>query len=416
MTNNNCCYHHFLLLWLLSATTLLCCFAGVNGELTAEFNSPGEHIWEVPPYVEEITVYAEGAGGGTGHNSGGPGGEGGWVRATLMVTPGETLYLNVGGRGTNGVGYGSPSGGINGGGNGGYGTGVQNPGGSGGGASDVRRGNNTLEARLLVAGGGGGGASQNSVSGGGKGGTTTGENGQSNNGGLTWGGGGTQEGGGAAGSGSATGGSTGQGGSGGRQTSYGGGGGGGGYFGGGGGGVDNSVRTGGGGGGSSFVIPEAVNVSHGQGGQPGNGVITLSFMVSPPTLLTSSQNPSTYGQSLNFYVQVPGLNATGNVTFFINNVLGEVIELNEAGEASLTTSTLPLGTHTIQASYGGDSNNLPSSTSLEQVVVSSDDGSGSDGSNDGGSNDGDDGYNDDTGGAGIVRADDWWKALAKPVL
>lgn len=108
----------------------------------------------VPPGVTRISINAWGASGSrNGFQS--FGGLGARARATLAVTPGEVLTIRVGGRPPfNNL---AAVGGYNGGGA----PGVQGypltiiPGG-GGGASDVRRGGDGLENRVLVAGGGGG--------------------------------------------------------------------------------------------------------------------------------------------------------------------------------------------------------------------------------------------------------------------
>lgn len=119
--------------------------------LPATFNYTGAaQTWVVPPGVTSVRVDVRGAQGGQGFY-GGLGGQGGRVQATIPVTPNETLYILVGGRGHFGdVGY---TGGYNGGGLGcAYGGGA-----GGGGASDIRRGGSTLTHRVVVAAGGGGG-------------------------------------------------------------------------------------------------------------------------------------------------------------------------------------------------------------------------------------------------------------------
>src|SRR5688572_27518147 len=68
--------------------------AGVSSEM-ASFTTPGGYNFTVPSGVTQITVRALGAQGGQGDGS--PGGFGGEVNATLMVTPGETLGVFVGG-------------------------------------------------------------------------------------------------------------------------------------------------------------------------------------------------------------------------------------------------------------------------------------------------------------------------------
>ena len=121
-----------------------------------------EQPFNVPSGVTKLTVKASGA---SGPSQGGSscyfaGGNGGIVKATISVTPGETLAIFVGGEGTGdtsncGAGY---EGGCNGGGNGGSENYCLN-GTGGGGASDVRQGGDEPRDRVIVAGGGGGGGS-----------------------------------------------------------------------------------------------------------------------------------------------------------------------------------------------------------------------------------------------------------------
>ena len=176
------------------------------------------------------------------------------------MTPGQTLYVEVGGNG--GEGAHLNPGGFNGGGEGGSG---------GGGASDVRTTTRAAglfpDDRLLVAGGGGGGG-QNGEGGclagaGGAAGSAAGEAGKAGTCGNQGGGPGTQSGGGAGGAngcGHGEAGQLGAGGVGGGNGYHGeschfdyGGGGGGGYYGGGGGCGSSGASSAGGGGGSSLV-------------------------------------------------------------------------------------------------------------------------------------------------------------------
>ncbi|NDB34846.1 MAG: hypothetical protein EB023_05775, partial [Flavobacteriia bacterium] len=99
---------------------------------------------------------------------------GGRTQATIPVSPGSTVFINVGGQGSTSVA------GWNGGGQP-YGCGCV---GGGGGASDIRIGGNALANRAVVAGGGGGGGygwNWNNNHGG-HGGGLTGEAGKTNNG------------------------------------------------------------------------------------------------------------------------------------------------------------------------------------------------------------------------------------------
>jgi hypothetical protein len=241
--------------------------------------------FRVPPDVKHVTITAIGAAGSKSAR-------GGLVKATILVMPGESLAVFVGGQ-PNGM-----AGGFNGGADGGIG-GAQRPlnGYGGGGASDVRQRGNAMNDRVVVAGGGGGNGAHRGGNGG-SGGGSPGDRGRPGfcdqrllgkgcaGGG---GGGGSQSQGGAGGklgeaccSGylgatGADGGLGGGAGGGGCSGCYGagGGGGGGGYYGGGGGGSGGSdgplkgkwaAGGGGGGGGSGFAEASATDVTDISGG------------------------------------------------------------------------------------------------------------------------------------------------------
>jgi hypothetical protein len=219
------------------------------------------------------------------------------------LTTGETLYIEVGGNGSNSGGtIDSPGlGGYNGGGTatiGGTFPPIYNAGGGGGGASDIRTAPESdglsPDTRLIVAAGGGGGGHQvnSSTATGGNGGA--GFNGTAVNGGngaqgASGGGGGsgaTAASGGAAGSAGSgvagTAGTLGQGGNGGagpyNNPAGGGGGGGGGLYGGGGGrGGTTSPTGGGGGGGGSSKVPAGGSISAAASGT--NGSVEISYTI-----------------------------------------------------------------------------------------------------------------------------------------
>jgi hypothetical protein len=93
------------------------------------------------------------------------------------------------------------------------------------------------------------------------------------------------------------------------------------------------------------------------------------------TALVSSPNPSDYSRAVIFTATITPLYEfgktmpTGLVKFFDGTTNLGSSSLNSAGIASLSTSTLTIGTHNITASYAGDPN-FGSSTSqvLSQVV------------------------------------------------
>ena len=138
---------------LTTACAVACTAVGPSAAfaVTVDFNYTGEtQQWVVPEGVTSATFDLHGAAGGAAQ----PGLEGpcqgGWgahVQATLPVTPGQVVQIEVGDKGSSqlegGTGY-----------NGGGAPGASWSGG-GGGASDVRT-SAELADRLLVAGGGGG--------------------------------------------------------------------------------------------------------------------------------------------------------------------------------------------------------------------------------------------------------------------
>ena len=265
-----------------------------GGTITESFSYTGaQQTWSVPTAVTSITIDGYGAAGGHGaSDQRGIGGKGGRLIATSTVTPGENLYIYVGGKGGNttanpGTGYDSVNNpysagdalpGFNGGGSPG-----SESGGAGGGATDIRQGGNSLTNRIFVAGGGGGGGNQRRNSeGGGNGGDGGGLIGGSGTNGANGhgkgGNGGTQSTGGIAVSNNGSAGSLGVGGKGGTSGRTGGGGGGG-YYGGSGGGDGSSGNAagGGGGGGSSYSSGRITTNTQGYSLATGNGLLSITY-------------------------------------------------------------------------------------------------------------------------------------------
>ena len=212
-----------------------------------------EQTFTVPDGVHLIRIAAAGAEGGATVDA--TGGEGEVLASGAQVTPGETLYVEVGGNGQSQMAGGE--GGFNGG-----GSATSDDGGGGGGASDIRtapRADGLSSDTRLIVGAGGGGAGGTGAEGEGANGGAAGEAGVTSSGGNGGGGAGSQLLGGLGGSpgcgGLGEAGALGLGGAGGpgEEGTNGGGGGGGGFWGGGGGGGGCGFGGGGGGGGSSFV-------------------------------------------------------------------------------------------------------------------------------------------------------------------
>jgi hypothetical protein len=74
--------------------------------------------------------------------------------------------------------------------------------------------------------------------------------------------------------------------------------------------------------------------------------------------LSSSDDPTTSGQPVTFTATVfpaTGWGETGTVTFFYETTVIGVASVSN-GQAALTTATLPIGTGSVTATYGGDGN------------------------------------------------------------
>lgn len=110
---------------------------------------------------------------------------------------------------------------------------------------------------------------------------------------------------------------------------------------------------------SSFASTIDVVVTTVGGGGPG----------STTTEVQSSLNPSTVGQSVTFTATVTGSSPTGTVQFKDGSAdLGAPVTLS-GGSATLTTSALTRGTHSITAVYSGDgANGASTSPALLQTT------------------------------------------------
>ena len=111
--------------------------------------------------------------------------------------------------------------------------------------------------------------------------------------------------------------------------------------------------------------------------------MTANYKVSTSTALsrTSGTNPSTFGDSLTFRATVTQLGSatavtSGAVKFFDGGAscaapgsqIGADQTLNASGQASITTSTLSVGSHTILACYQGATGFDVSSNAINQTV------------------------------------------------
>ena len=298
-----------------------------TGSMQALFNYTGAvQTYTVPTGISSMSLDMSGAAGGDSYQSGGegPGSNGGRVQATLATTPGSTLYMFVGGAGSNWSSSAATSGGWTGGAIG------EAFAACGGGASDIRYLGSALANRIAVAGGGGGGGDFDYYGGAG--------------GGLTGGtGDGGACGGGQTGPACTTGGGTlGTLGNGGYGT-YGGGGGG--YYGGNGG---YTATDGGGGGGSSYTngtYCTAVTHTQGYTSATGNGVIKLTY--------TTTNNPS-YGVNALYISAGTGANLSdAGIAVAATASTGYLSRMGSISPITLYTG----GAHTATITWGTASSN-----------------------------------------------------------
>ncbi|MEU9790873.1 Ig-like domain-containing protein [Streptomyces sparsogenes] len=105
-----------------------------------------------------------------------------------------------------------------------------------------------------------------------------------------------------------------------------------------------------------------------------NSVIVIQGLTT--TTVVSSPDPSQLGQTVNITATVapvgPAMGTpTGTVTFVITGVGGGtfVQPVTGSGQATLSISTLGVGTHAITAIYSGDTSFLPSAGSDTQTVT-----------------------------------------------
>lgn len=274
-----------------------------NDSIDINFEYTGtDQVFQVPAGVTSVHLVLVGGRGGRG--TGANGGVGARVTGDLAVTPGQTIYVVVGGNGSDGMAMTTDPapGGFNGGAAGGPAGG--GGGGGGGGATDIRSVPSSvpgsLDSRVVVAGGGGGGGG--------------GPEGLFNQGGSAGFAGGARLGGGGGGSAgtSEAGGSggvawtslqlptqdengqsgvLGVGGSGGLglgTDASGGGGGGAGYYGGGGGGGSRTNSGGGGGGGGSSHVGAVTNSSVSSAGSSDPSVV-ISYSLLPDSGTVSAE-------------------------------------------------------------------------------------------------------------------------------
>jgi hypothetical protein len=85
------------------------------------------------------------------------------------------------------------------------------------------------------------------------------------------------------------------------------------------------------------------------------------------TAIASSANPATIGQTVVLKASVTGNSPSGSIDFTVDGSDEGSVAMSK-GAASYSATNLSIGTHTVTASYSGDSYNAPSSGTFSQVV------------------------------------------------
>jgi len=125
----------------------------------------------------------------------------------------------------------------------------------------------------------------------------------------------------------------------------------------------------------SFTLTATGNPGHASGIIGTSNTFTVN-QASTSTTLTSSANPSVFGQSVTFTATVTDSSSgstgtpTGTVTFKDGTTTLGTGTLNGSGVATFSTSSLSVASHSITAVYGGDTNFTGSASSILSQVVS----------------------------------------------
>lgn len=99
-------------------------------------------------------------------------------------------------------------------------------------------------------------------------------------------------------------------------------------------------------------------------------VLTQSVKQSTALMLNSTPNPSIQGGAVVLTAQISGATTpTGQITFLSDGATLGTGALNGSGMATLTVSSLTIGTHRLTATYEGDTNNSGSQSNTIQQTV-----------------------------------------------
>jgi hypothetical protein len=122
----------------------------------------------------------------------------------------------------------------------------------------------------------------------------------------------------------------------------------------------------------SFNFPTKNPLQHAKAGGYDAFVAKMDVRAVPTITLSSSLNPSIYGQAVTFtgvFTSPIGAPPDGETVSFMKRTVVLGTETLSAGSASFTTSVLPAVTNPVKAVYGGDTNFAGSkSNTVSQVV------------------------------------------------
>jgi len=103
----------------------------------------------------------------------------------------------------------------------------------------------------------------------------------------------------------------------------------------------------------------------------GTGTITVLPATTTTLSLTNGSTPSNPGTPLTFTATVTGASPTGNVAFYDGASLLGTSPLNGSFQASFTTSSLAIGSHSVTARYAGSATNSTSASAALAVDITS---------------------------------------------
>ncbi len=101
----------------------------------------------------------------------------------------------------------------------------------------------------------------------------------------------------------------------------------------------------------------------------GTGTVTILPATTTALALTGGSTPADPGTPLTFTATVTGSSPTGNVAFYDGTTLLGTSALNGSFQASFTTSSLAIGSHSITARYAGNATNAASTSAAVAIEI-----------------------------------------------